>query len=53
MSTKQIADPRAFPEFRGDMEQWTREVSQYLEQHLREVHEELDNLHAAKADVTP
>lgn len=53
MSTKQIADPRPFPEFHTDPEIWAREVMQYVEQHLREIHEELDNLHAAKTDVTP
>lgn len=51
MSTKQIADPRPVPEFRGDMQAYARELALYLETHLREVNQELDRLHDVKADA--
>jgi hypothetical protein len=50
MSTKQIADPRPFSE-PYDLATWAKDCTNYLGEHLREIHEELDYLHLVKGVV--
>jgi hypothetical protein len=55
LSVKKIPPPRAFPDYKPGQSpaQWAQEVKVWQEQHLREIHQELEQLHALKADVTP
>lgn len=51
MSEKQIPEPRPAPQFRGSVLDYVNDLTRYLEEHLREVHQELTLLHETKADT--
>jgi len=51
MSTKEIPEPRPGPEFNGDPAEYARQMALYLQEHLRDIHREIERLHDEKADA--
>lgn len=51
MSDKISGDVPAIPEFRGNMKEWAKDLTIYLEQQLRDHNDDIQQLYDTKQDV--
>lgn len=51
MSEKISGDIPPVPEFRGNLQEWSRDLTVYLERVLREHNADIETLHQVKQDV--
>jgi hypothetical protein len=52
MSAKISPDVPAVPEYRGNMQEWARELTIYLEQVLRDHNQDIEQLYEVKQDAS-